>query len=422
MKYLMQRGDSTVWRIRLQTPGKPVYERPLGTRDKRQAEIIALRDHGDKIAAHKAALLALRPRLETSWQRQYEPGLHDGPNSERIAATDRELSFYNADGRFLRVEPNGGPAEQVVGDGKLTLRALVEAHFPRPVAPDRSDDDALFQVYLDHGGKKRTGIHGYSRREAEATWALFRQLTNGKPLAQCTRNDGRLLVRHFQAEGDKSATIAKKITWLNSAVNFAIKEGRFNSINPFSSIAPDGDDKEKRLPLSDADVTACKENLGKLDKHGKPKLSPEDQLLFRLLGTTGMRLSEAFQIVGEEPHGKGPRFVIIGRKTSQSQRRVPFPADLLPHLPKAIKGKMFEGTAAAASKRLNRFLRAIEIKDPNKTLHSLRHRAEDRLRDADCPADIRWALLGHEDDTVAAGYGEGFSTAKLKTWIDEIGF
>jgi hypothetical protein len=76
----------------------------------------------------------------------------------------------------------------------------------------------------------------------------------------------------------------------------------------------------------------------------------------------------------------------------------------------------------AASKRLNRFLDDCGITDPRKVVHSLRHRAQDRLRAAGCPEDVRWALLGHEEKTVAAGYGEGFPVPMLKKWIDKIGF
>ena len=47
-----------------------------------------------------------------------------------------------------------------------------------------------------------------------------------------------------------------------------------------------------------------------------------------------MRLSEAFQIDDEEPKEKGHRFVIVCKKTKQSKRLVPFPAGLLPYLPK----------------------------------------------------------------------------------------
>jgi hypothetical protein len=47
----------------------------------------------------------------------------------------------------------------------------------------------------------------------------------------------------------------------------------------------------------------------------------------------------------------------------------------------------------------------------SKVVHSLRHRAQDRLRSAGCPEDVRWAILGHEEKTVAKGYGKGFPHA-----------
>ena len=134
-----------------------------------------------------------------------------------------------------------------------------------------------------------------------------------------------------------------------------------------------------------------------------------------------MRLSEAFEIEGEEKE-KSCRYVVVGKKTEQSLRRVPLPAGVLPFLPKAIKRRLFLGTAKAASKRLNRFLNDCGIADPRKVVHSLRHRAQDRLRAAGCPEDVRWAILGHEEETVAAGYGEGFPVPLLRRWVDRIGF
>jgi hypothetical protein len=118
-----------------------------------------------------------------------------------------------------------------------------------------------------------------------------------------------------------------------------------------------------------------------------------------------MKLSEAFEI-DSEARERGIRYVIVGSKTPQSKRRVPLPAGLLSALPKVIKGRLFDGTESAASKRLNRFLNDVGIVDARKVVHSLRHRAQDRLRAAGCPQDVRWALLGHEEKTVAAGYGE----------------
>ena len=73
--YLFKRPNLQHWRVRLQMGGRSV-EKSLGTPDRAQAEIIAL----PLIAQHKAKLLEARPRLETSWQPQYEPGReHVGP-------------------------------------------------------------------------------------------------------------------------------------------------------------------------------------------------------------------------------------------------------------------------------------------------------------------------------------------------------
>ena len=40
--------------------------------------------------------------------------LHDGPNGERVAATETELKFYGPDGKLLRTTPNGEPVFQIV--------------------------------------------------------------------------------------------------------------------------------------------------------------------------------------------------------------------------------------------------------------------------------------------------------------------
>jgi hypothetical protein len=127
------------------------------------------------VSEHKVALLAAKLHVETAWRREYEPGLHDGPNGERIAATDRELSFYDATGKLLRIEPNGGPTLQLVG-GPLTARSLMEAFLnadfgdddPSPrrkKPPAKGGDDALLETYLTHNI-----ITGYYEREARDTW------------------------------------------------------------------------------------------------------------------------------------------------------------------------------------------------------------------------------------------------------------
>ena len=358
--------------------------------------------------------LVRRPHVFHNWVTVMEPGReHVAEDGHRIIATERELIHVNPNGT-TRAEPNGGMGWTLttgypITEGDIQALAAVATGKkpPRPILVTKNGDDVLFETYL-----KDANVTGYYEREARAVWALYKQLTNNKPLKDATRDDGRKLVAHFEGQGIKSATVKKKIGWLVAAVNLAIKDSRL-TFNPFSGVVPKRDDAQTRLPLDDADMKAIRSDLDRLDAN--------DRLLLRLLAATGMRLSEAFEIDGEARE-RGIRYVIVGSKTPQSKRRVPLPAGVLAHLPKPIKSRLFDGTESAASKRLNRFLNDIGIVDVRKVVHSLRHRAQDRLRAAGAPQDVRWAILGHEEKTVAAGYGEGFPVTLLKQWIDKIGF
>ena len=408
--YIFQRAGSDNYYVKLRSPTGRI-EKSLGTAIRQEAEIIA----GPLVTAHKAALLAARPRVVPTFIREYEPGLHTGLNGERIYATDREIHYL--DENPVRIESNGVLSRWIVGgpqSAKSEFKMFDAAHDERPIVPKKNDDDKILDTYLNH-----RNIEGYARSEAETVWRTFKELTSNKALKDCTRDDGRLLAQHFKDAGNKSATVVKKVSWLRAAVRLAIREGQLQ-FNPFAEVVAEDDDKLKRKPLSDADMKVCKKNLGARKKN-LGALSESDQLLFRFLGTTGARLGEAFQIDGEATE-LGVRYVVIGSKTEASQRRVPLPADLLPHLPKKIVGPLFTGDTSAASTRLNRFLDECGLTDPSIVLHSLRHRAADRLRAYECPIDIRRAILGHEDRSVSEGYGEGFSVKLLRKWIDKIGF
>ena len=402
--YLFQRAGSDNWWIRLRSPTGRV-EKSLGVPSRAEAEIASL----PLITTHKRALLAAKPRVETTWQRQYEPGLHTGLNGERIYATPTEL--HHLDENPIRIEPNGVTVRRLVARGPLSadqeFGLLDEAQAERPKAPTKTGDDAILDVYLTH-----RNITGQFRREAETVWALYKKLTGNKPLKDATRDDGRLLVKHFIDAGNKTATVVKKVGWLRAAVQLAIDEGKLK-FNPFARIISEGNDEVRRKPLTEDDMATCKQHFA--------DLSDNDQLLFRVLATTGMRLGEAFQIDSEQTE-REIRYCVVGTKTEASRRQVPFPADLLPHLPKKITEPLFTGNVKAASKRLNDFLDDCGLTDPSIVIHSLRHRAADRLRAYECPVDIRRAILGHEDGSVSEGYGEGFPVKILREWIDKISF
>ncbi len=136
------------------------------------------------------------------------------------------------------------------------------------------------------------------------------------------------------------------------------------------------------------------------------RLSSSDQLLWKLLAKTGMRLGEAMSINREYAERcSNIRYVEIGTKTQSSERKVPIPLDI--GMPDEVRGRLFKGTAAAASKRLNRHIKAsIPDWTPDLVVHSLRHRTIEVLRIV-IKADpyLRRRLVGHAAQDVHDLYG-----------------
>ena len=409
-RYMFRRKDSNNLYIRLQPPGQKIVEKSLGTSDVKLAEIAA----ADLIKRHKMTMygrrLARLPRVTTQWLPAYAPGMHDG-----FFATERELRDL-ATGAVIG--PNGGPADILTPaprDGP-SFEAY-DAAKARPTPAVKGTDDDLLETYLRHNG-----ITGLPEKQARDIWHIFRTVVN-KPLRSCTRDDGRAIVAYLedQAGGEiKSATLRRRMVPLIATVNLAIDEGKL-TFNPFSSVVPVRDDEDERDAFNDDDMKLIRANLH--------RLSESDQLLVRVVATMGLRRGEAFEIDREQTEN-GIRFVTIGTKTPQSLRRIPFPADLLPYLPKKITGQLILGRMDTAGKRLREWLGEIGITDPDKApMHSFRHRAAQRLRAAGVPEDVREAVGGWANGKkkktsrkYGNKHGAGYPLAVLKEAIDKIGF
>jgi hypothetical protein len=191
--YLFLRNGSRNWHIKLQYPGGRI-EKSLGTSDRAQAEILAL----PYIQDHKVRLLEARPGIQVTWLHRFAPGQeHITPDGERIIADDRELIFLNHNGAIVRKEPNGEFA--VALPPLREQKAIVRREEQRRKRTATSPDDALIETYLKH-----KNVTGYYEREARAVWALYKQLTNSKPLKDASRDDGRKLVDYFEKQDLKS--------------------------------------------------------------------------------------------------------------------------------------------------------------------------------------------------------------------------
>lgn len=88
----------------------------------------------------------------------------------------------------------------------------------------------------------------------------------------------------------------------------------------------------------------------------------------------------------------------LGRDRKVSDR-------LFPEFPYGSDGQ----ASTVASKWFRRFLKSIGLVDPAAVFHSFRHGAEDAYRDALAPQYVIDRIIGHSDQSVSAGYGQGVS-------------
>lgn len=416
--YLYQRpGLSQNWYLRLQVSDKTArvlagataagaavkgwkVEKSLGTPDRAEAEIRA----ADEIKAHKTMLLFAKNlanrTIRSERTPEFEPNKeHVRSDGSRVYATSKELIVLDLpDG--VQTEPN--PELLCV---TLATDPQERRWFSRNVKKKSHPDDAVIDTWIEHRGKV-----DYIADEAREVWRLFKEITGRKRLATCTRDDGRALARKLRESGNKSQTVAKKISHLRAAVNMAIDEGKLK-FNPFSNVVPKADDQKIRLPFSDNDMLHIRDNLD--------KLSPQDQLVWIWLATTGMRLSECFAAV-EEFEESGLRYVQVGTKNDSSYRPIPLTDAVISLLPNKIEGPVFADTSKNVGKRLNRFLDSIGI-DDRKTVHSLRHRAKSLLSSLGCPEGVQYKILGHSDKNVGHRYLH-VGIKERKFWLDKLGY
>ncbi len=444
-RYLFKRKDSDNWYVRLQPPGQNAIERSLGTSDVKAAELAAAKlVHEHKQLMYQRRSIRVARVVHGPWQHEYTPGLHALPDGGHVLATDQLLTFTDAGGKITGTRPNGGPEIHLTGPRLSAAREFkafddaydgvigegpIDDGRPRPAV--KGSDDDLLETYIKHNG-----VSGLREKQARDIWHIFKTIVN-KPIAKCTYEDGVAIIDHLieQAGGEegedkkikiKRATLRRRMVPLVATVNLAIKQGKLGElkINPFGGVVgARGEESDKRKRFTEDDMKLIRANLHLLGE--------SDQLLVRLLATTGVRRGEAFEIDREEIED-GIRFCVVGTKTPQSRRRVPFPADLLSHLPPKITSQLIPGRLDSASKRLREWLTEIGITDPAKApMHSFRHRAKRRLINADVPGPLIDAVGGWANVTKKKNSGDDygtdddndvFSITKVKEAIDKIGF
>ncbi len=295
----------------------------------------------------------------------------------------------------------------------LLLKALVN---PDADAPKLSLQDAknMYAREKRMPDNELVRLDRITRRLEEALGPLDKVTLEG-----LRRDHGRrymdLMLKTTKLDGQplSVATCAKESKIIAAMVNHAMREGDIETKNPFIGLPwpkDTGPKVNKKLPLPDDLIERVEERL----KDGRTEELP---LMWRLLKGTGMRLGEVAGLSQEDivlnaqtPHILVRPNGIRDLKTASSNRSVPLSGDALSAAEEALKGigtrePVFtryarDRGADAASAVLMKAVRA-ETKDKRLTVHGLRHRVSDKLRDAGAPAEVRHGFLGHSSTAIA---------------------
>jgi len=283
-----------------------------------------------------------------------------------------------------------------------------------------------YQEYkLEDDPDSRETQQRVARLRKDLADAIGAQRVKTTPLTEITRADANALRDHLLARM-KPSSVKRYITVVRAAVNYVIAEHTLNIPNVFNGVRIKGATAtaEDRDPISDQDINAALPSF---------QDDPVAHALFVALRDTGARLSEIVGLEVKDVDLQQRSITIqpntIRRlKTKGSKRTIPVSQSALELLKEHRMGKddqdpLFSDYARprgndAASAVLMKRLRKT-ISNPKVTIHSLRHRMKDKLRNSGCPEDVSLAILGHSANTIAANYGSGYAIEVMREHMEK---
>ena len=245
-------------------------------------------------------------------------------------------------------------------------------------------------------------------------------------LNDISRQDANDLRDHLLSRVSANSAV-RMLGVVRTAINHAIVEHSLNIPNVFTNLRIKGAGASKldRLPLSDTQVV-----------HLEAAYLNDTTAwaLFVCLRDTGCRVSEIAGLRVKDCDTDNGCLSISPTpwrtlKTNNSQRSVPLSPEAIKALEEVSQGKdpeapIFPQYAKErggdnCSAMLMKRLRTI-ITDKKLTMHSLRHRMKDKLRNTGCPEAISMAILGHGSNTVAANYGSGYALDVMREHMEKV--
>lgn len=238
-----------------------------------------------------------------------------------------------------------------------------------------------------------------------------------RPVQSLTETDIIALKSLWGARGNRAGTIQDKLSILLTLLRPFNVDDRLHGLFAHNS---DGGQPRRagRLPFTDAQARTF---LGTVI--GNPSVRREDQMLVALLILLGCRIEEIYQLQAADFTASENGWLVrladrrqtgsgeASLKNTSSARCLPLHSGVFPELDAWLRERIEEGgllfpegssnrygiRSAAASKRLNRLLRALFPDDRRLVLQSTRSTANRAMRRAETDPRIRRRFLGHAD-------------------------
>ena len=487
------RPDGTVYHVRIQhSPlwakiyGRPVTQFSLHTEVESEAKRLA----APTIMQHKYDVAKERVNstdclLITTRRGQLEPRerVVAGGKEYRCTADGKTVQIFDADDNFISKFPNSEINWAFIGVSRAEFEeideyeALCRANGPTPAPNDgepikrykfvprdkmpRVSDvmhdlpkhaeklDKLFQYRStkrrDAAGKDADELiirhwidlcspSARDQKRVRNIHADFVEIT-GKTLSTATRDDAKVLVKHYKDKGLLWSSYSGMVGWLSTIIKRAMEEDKYfaPAKNVFFKAAPkptkfaaDGSRnriKGERHSYDEQDIERLFSMLHLLHR--------ADQTILVFMACTGMRSREVLEITGVRRR-QGFWVVTIGEKTETSLRTIPIPDVAVPYFPdrwplyadapfgnRDAMDSFVNSKLNQVRKRLRKH-GLLNFKVDRKSPYSFRHRAVGICRDANVPKDMRGWIFGHNRLVPEDDYGECPMPRTLAPHIEHI--
>lgn len=420
-KHLTQRGETYQLYMRVPKDLVPKYgakfiRQSLSTKDKR----IALQKLNPLVSHYQAEWERLRAN-DTSAPATVITNARELAKliAENEAATDllfepRRIAYAQQQSDPEDAYHNADPSEYLKPVEAQAIRMLKDGALDKPIL---SDALALY-LRLHPKGSDTKFQQGVQR-----DWGRLIAHCGDIPCESLTRQQARSFVDQLLQGGLKTTSARRTLRAINAVLNMAFKELEIAKPQPFGGLKIAGEGSDSRP----AEVPSI-EQLKAIAAHLDTKDSATG-IIAAIMLETGPRIAEisGLKVSDVVLDAQVPYLRIAPNewrdlKTESSRRKVPLVGLSLKAAQKAVE-QAGEGVALfpayarargndSASAAVNKLLKPFGI-----TSKSFRHSLKDRLREAGCPQDIRDAIQGHENGSIAETYGHGHTLQTMHGWL-----